>query len=275
MTAASTMPMMTAMSAKTRGLPAVRRDVGVGQALELGELRRQFGEGEHGDQHDRHGGGDEEAAVDRGHVAAVTGTRRDGEDADDGGDHADRRHDEREDEPEVAERGLAKDQRRDQRDGVALEQVGGHACAVTYVVADVVGDRRGVARVVLGDALLDLSDEVGSDVGRLGEDAATDTHEHGEQGGAEAETFEHLGSVRAEEQHDEAGAEQAEPHGEHAGDAAGAEGDPHRAAGFTAASGRGDPDVGADREPHAGVAGDAGEAGTDQEEERPADALGA
>src|SRR3712207_8432714 len=40
------------------------------------------------------------------------------------------------------------------------------------VVADVVGDRGGVAGVVLGDALLDLADEVGADVGRLGEDAA-------------------------------------------------------------------------------------------------------
>ena len=51
------------------------------------------------------------------------------------------------------------------RDGVGLEQVGGHAGAVADVVADVVGDHGRVARVVLGDARLDLADEVGADVG--------------------------------------------------------------------------------------------------------------
>ena len=99
--------------------------------------------------------------------------------------------DQREHQALGAERGLAEDQRGDQRDGVGLEQVGGHAGAVADVVADVVGDGRGVARVVLGDALLDLADQVGADVGGLGEDAAADTHEHGEQGGAEAEALEH------------------------------------------------------------------------------------
>ena len=59
--------------------------------------------------------------------------------------------------------------------------------AVADVVADVVRDRGGVARVVLGDALLDLADEVGADVGRLREDAAADPHEHREQRAAEAE----------------------------------------------------------------------------------------
>ena len=92
--------------------------------------------------------------------------------------------------PFGAEGGLAEDQRGDQRDGVGLEQVGGHAGAVADVVADVVGDGGGVARVVLGDARLDLADEVGADVGRLGEDAAADPHEHGEQRAAEAEALE-------------------------------------------------------------------------------------
>ncbi len=81
----------------------------------------------------------------------------------------------------------AQDQGRDQRHRVRLEQVGGHAGAVADVVTDVVGDGRRVAGVVLGDALLDLADQVGADVGRLGEDAAADPHEHGQQGGTEAE----------------------------------------------------------------------------------------
>ena len=82
--------------------------------------------------------------------------------------------------------------------------------AVADVVADVVGDGGGVARVVLGDALLDLADQVGADVGRLGEDAAADPHEHREQGGAEAETLQHLRRVRPVDQHDDGRAEQAE-----------------------------------------------------------------
>ena len=83
--------------------------------------------------------------------------------------------------------GDAEDDRGDEGDLVALEQVGGHAGAVADVVADVVGDRRRVARVVLGDAGLDLADEVGADVGGLGEDAAADAQEQGEQRAAEAE----------------------------------------------------------------------------------------
>ena len=45
---------------------------------------------------------------------------------------------------------------------VGLEQVGGHAGAVADVVAHVVGDGGGVAGVVLGDARLDLADQVGA-----------------------------------------------------------------------------------------------------------------
>ena len=105
------------------------------------------------------------------------------EHADDRGEHADGAGDEREDEPERRvradrpERRDTEDDRRDERDLVALEEVGGHAGAVADVVAHVVGDGGRVAGVVLGDALLDLADEVGADVGRLGEDAAADSHE--------------------------------------------------------------------------------------------------
>ena len=93
------------------------------------------------------------------------------------------------------ERGDAEDDRRDERDLVALEQVGRHAGAVADVVAHVVGDRGGVARVVLGDALLDLADQVGADVGRLGEDAAADAHEQRDQRAAEPEADEDRGAT--------------------------------------------------------------------------------
>ena len=72
--------------------------------------------------------------------------------------------------------------------GIGLEQVGGHAGAVADVVADVVGDHGRVARVVLGDAGLDLAHQVGADVGALGEDAAAQTGEDGDQRTAEAQT---------------------------------------------------------------------------------------
>ena len=70
---------------------------------------------------------------------------------------------------------------------VGLEQVGRHAGAVADVVADVVGDGRRIARIVLGDAGLDLADQIAADVGALGEDAAAETGEDRDQRGAEAE----------------------------------------------------------------------------------------
>ena len=91
-------------------------------------------------------------------------------------------------EPEVAGRvRRAEQHHRDRRDRVRLEQVGGHAGAVADVVADVVGDHGRVARIVLGDAGLDLADEVGADVGGLREDAAAETGEHRDQRAAEGE----------------------------------------------------------------------------------------
>ena len=70
---------------------------------------------------------------------------------------------------------------------VGLEQVGRHAGAVADVVADVVGDGGGIARIVLGNAGLDLADEIAADVGTLREDAAAETGEDGDQRRAEAE----------------------------------------------------------------------------------------
>ena len=105
---------------------------------------------------------------------------------------------------------VAEDQRRDDRDLVGLEEVGRHAGAVAHVVAHVVGDGRRVARVVLGDAGLDLADQVGADVGRLGEDAAADTHEEGEERGAEGEADQHGGGRVLEDEDDGGGADQAE-----------------------------------------------------------------
>jgi hypothetical protein len=75
---------------------------------------------------------------------------------------------------------------------IGFEQVGRHAGAVADVVADVVGDRGRVARIILGNAGLDLADEVGADVSTLGEDAAAETGEDRDQRGAEAERDERV-----------------------------------------------------------------------------------
>jgi hypothetical protein len=65
----------------------------------------------------------------------------------------------------------------DQRHRVGLEQVGGHAGAVAHVVAHVVGDHGGVARIILWNAGLDLAHQISPDVCALGEDATAQSSE--------------------------------------------------------------------------------------------------
>ena len=239
---------------------------------QLGEGARQVGEARDGAEHGRDAGRQVERAVDR-PQRVLPGAGPGEEDADQRGDHADGGDDQREDQTGLAERRLAEDQRGDQRHGVRLEEVRRHAGAVTDVVAHVVGDGGRVARVVLGDVLLDLADEVGADVGGLGEDAAADPHEHGEHGGAEAEALEDRRGVALEHEHDEGGAQQAEAHGRHAHVRAGAEGDPDgRGAALDAGPGRrGHAQVGAGGQPHAEVADQAGEHRAREEGDRPGD----
>ncbi len=119
--------------------------------------------------------------------------------------------------------------RRDQRHGIGLEQVGGHAGAVADVVTDVVGDHRRIARIVFGNAGLDLADEVGADVGTLREDASAQTREDRDQRCTEREPEQRLQQVGqvgggrelaepGDEPEEDADAEQAEPDHQHAGD---------------------------------------------------------
>ena len=138
-------------------------------------------------------------------VAAVEDVHRvlglaaaDEEDRDDRGEEAEGTDDEREEDPRLGIRPAGRTERwrrrRDAEDhgadvlgGGRLEEVGATAGAVADVVADEVGDDARVARVVLGDARLDLADEVGADVGRLGVDAAAELGEEGDERCAEAE----------------------------------------------------------------------------------------
>ena len=98
---------------------------------------------------------------------------------------------------------------------VGLEKVGPHAGHIADVVAHVVGDDTGVARVILGNTRLDFADEVGADVGSLGEDAAADAVEDGHQRGAHGEAVDdvHVMLGLAEEDKEPTHAEQT--HGGH------------------------------------------------------------
>ncbi len=136
----------------------------------------------------------DEAAVERTHDRVV-GAELDEERADDRGHDAGRADGQRI-EHQSAEVRIAVEEdrgehhRRDDGHGVGLEEVGCHAGAVADVVADVVGDGRRVSRIVLGDAGLDLADEIATDVSALREDAAAETGEDRDQRGAEAESDE-------------------------------------------------------------------------------------
>ena len=166
----------------------------------------------------------------------------------------------------------------DRGHGVSLEEVRRHAGAVADVVADVVGDHRGVARVVLGDACFDLADEVGADVGRLGEDAAAESGEDRDERTTEAEADERVNgllvALAGEDEDPEVArhAEERKPHDEHAGHRAALEGDVESRRN-AAASRLGDAGVGADREVHADESRRAGEHATDHEADRDRDAL--
>jgi len=107
--------------------------------------------------------------------------RADHEDADDREDRSDAGHDHRGQDADLAERRDrgAEGGGGEDRAAVGLVEVRAHPGHVAHVVSDVVRDGRRVARVVLGDAGLDLADEVGTDVGGLGVDAATDAGEEG------------------------------------------------------------------------------------------------
>ena len=181
-----------------------------------------------------HAGGDE-ALVERAHDGAA-GAELDREGADDGGEHAhaaDRQRIEHDGGDEVLPGEVDRGEHHggDHGDGVGLEEVGRHAGAVADVVAHVVGDGGGVARVVLGDAGLDLADEVAADVRTLGEDAAAEAGEDRDERAAEAERHQRVddgavgGGVAGDADEDavvDRDAEEGEAGDQHAGDGAGA-----------------------------------------------------
>ena len=87
--------------------------------------------------------------------------------------------------------GVAGQQQRAEQHGgddchrVRLEQIGRHAGAIADVVAHVVGDDRGIARIVFGNAGFHLADEIGADIRALGEYSAAQPRENRDQRPAE------------------------------------------------------------------------------------------
>ena len=146
----------------------------------------------------RQRGGDDEAAVQRLHDAGVAFLRLDDEGADDRCDDGNAAQHQRIDDGGGA--GARQEQAAEKHGGhhgdrIGFEEVGGHACAVADVVADVVGDDGGVAWVVFRNAGFDLADDVGADVGALGEDAAAESREDGDQRAAEGQAHEGMQGV--------------------------------------------------------------------------------
>ena len=126
--------------------------------------------------------------------------------------------------------------RRDHRHRKCFEQVRCHARAVADVVADVIGDHRRIARIVFRNSGFDLADQIGADVGALGEYASAQPREDRNQRCAESkpdhrmQQFAHVGCRVRRAQHPvEAGdADQSESDHQQAGDRAAAERDVKR-----------------------------------------------
>ena len=123
----------------------------------------------------------------------------------------------------------------DQGHGIGLKQVSSHASAVAHVVAHVVGDHGGVARVIFGDAGFNFANQVGPHIGAFGEDAPAQTRKNRDQRGAKGKAdqrVEQMGQVLvggqvavAHQKPIKAGdAQQAQSNDQHAGDGAASEG---------------------------------------------------
>src|SRR5207253_1462705 len=102
-----------------------------------------------------------------------------------GGKHAERAHDQWKDHPRgiirVEINSDAKNHRANVFGGSRLEKIGATAGTVADVVAHKIGDDGGVTRIILGNAGLDLADEVGAHIGGLRIDPATQLCEKGDE----------------------------------------------------------------------------------------------
>ena len=92
----------------------------------------------------------------------------------------------------AAEEDAAEHHGGDDRHRIGLEEVGRHAGAIADIVAHIIRDRRRIARIILGNPGLDLADEIGADIGALGEDAAAEPREDRDERSTESERDERI-----------------------------------------------------------------------------------
>jgi len=155
------------------------------------------------------------------------------------------------------------------------EEIGSHTGDVTNIVTDVVSDGGGVARIVFGEAVDNLTSEISTDIGGLGVDTTTDATEHSNGRTTETETSDDLeeglgigfdGELQADELNEDVKAEEGETAKGVTHDATSAEGgvegvspliDTHSRDGGTS--------VGVHSDLHANVASEDGSATTDSE----------
>ena len=75
----------------------------------------------------------------------------------------------------------------DEADGVGFKDIGGHPSAIADVIADVVGNGGGVARVIFFELGFEFANEVCADIGSFGVDATAQTSEDADERGSESE----------------------------------------------------------------------------------------
>jgi len=166
----------------------------------------------------------------------------------------------------------------DNRADIGFEQVCAHAGHVADIVADVVGDGGGVARIVFRNARFHFAHQIGADIGRFGVDAAAHAGEERDGRSAHGEAVndrEHRCAqdihARAEDlrinDQEDGKAEHAQTHNAHAHDRAAREGDLQRLR-QSGAGAVGGAHVGRRGDLHADVAGRAGAERTDHEGQR-------
>ena len=159
--------------------------------------------------------------------------------------------------------------------GAMLPRAGGMYVYLKHAYGRPVGYLQGWTQFIFGNPGFDLTHQIGADVRALGEDAAAETREDRDQRRPEAEGHQGFQNVthafgggrvdHAAQRDVVAGnAQQGQADHQHAGDGAGFEGNVQTARQALGLGGFGGAHVGADRDVHADVAGDARQDGADE-----------
>ena len=150
----------------------------------------------HSDKSDnRNGGRKNEPGVDRFHGIAhfVFGAHRIS--TDNRADHADRTHKQRENDALMPVRRVTQDHGGHNRDFIRFENIGRHPGAIPDVIAHVVGNCCGIARIIFRDIFFDFSDKVGTHIRSLRKDTTAHAHKKRQQGTAESKTQQNFVSL--------------------------------------------------------------------------------